>query len=344
MTRLQETIQSLCEIILSYGQSQPEQGSKESWRNLNIEALLKNSNREIFETLQTVINDSTRNYTDRQNLMDYFLFNYMKLKPLVDQPRPLSPTEIEGVSQDLKILIQVASNLLKTSHNNELTIVYDGKSEKLIGCTRGLLKRYTLSNSGQLIERLLLQPLSLTDYSEKSITSLIDRLINEHQQQFSEQKNEALKQENELLKQKNDALAQENEEMIKRVHRLEEEVKLLKYEKQELEEEKKSVYENKPKQEEEKQFLLDEIENLMSALARAKEEHERQLAELQSERNDLKQKVVELRYMTTPIIRGTLGHRATVGYHPFFNAGLGALLKEKSLDSTPETNSANHPD
>ncbi|CEK11195.1 alanine--tRNA ligase [Legionella hackeliae] len=178
MSRLQTIINSLAQVILDYGVSQ-------RLKTESLKVLLKKPHLEFIEALQTVINDGTKDYVKRLSLLNYLLFEIKQLKPLVDRDIPLREEERLLVQQHLQALIVNIQLLLRTSQSTEVPITYNKKEERIPGFMRGIMEGYYPCNSGHIIEKAFLKPLQLSDYEPATVSSFVEELLKEHQQEIA---------------------------------------------------------------------------------------------------------------------------------------------------------------
>ncbi|KTC84150.1 hypothetical protein [Legionella brunensis] len=259
MSRLQNVILSLCEVIISYSESQSKTN-----KTYSREELLKKSHLDFMESLQTIINEGTTIYVTRVSLLNYFHFEINRLKPLLEQNAPLSQEDTLIMQQHLQALILNVNKLLNTSQSSTVTINYRKKSEDIPGFIRGMAKGWTLCNSGQIIQDGFIAPLGLLEYSEKTVANFIDCLIKEHQLEVGmpllSRENGELKKEISTLKENNESLTEANLKLENDKQRMSEEIESLKLDTSTLKEEKGKL-------EKQYQDAHDEVERLRKEIA-----------------------------------------------------------------------------
>lgn len=173
MSRLQELIDKIVQIIVSYNETQTN-------TNTPPELYLNKSSEQMQAFLKPLIKEATIVYKTRESLLDYFLFVAKTIKPLADQKNSLTKPEEQHITEVLRLLLNTIKKLLTTSHSNTITIQYDNLTIQIPGFVRGAFSGYSLCNSGQVINRELSDILNMptNDYTAK--------LISDHQLPFLE--------------------------------------------------------------------------------------------------------------------------------------------------------------
>lgn len=169
MSKLQEFVGKIVQIIVSYNETQ-------TLKNQSTEVFTNKSPEELHKYLQKIITDATSVYETRRSLLEYFLFVVDTIKPLTDQNKPLSKSEQQIIFDTLSSFMNTIKLLLKTSHSNFIPVKYNKSIIQMPGFVRGMLKGYSLCNTGQVISQELPESLSQTSFDES-----LKNLISEHQ-------------------------------------------------------------------------------------------------------------------------------------------------------------------
>lgn len=167
MSRLQELINKLVQIIVSYNETQTN-------KTIPPESFSNKSPEELHQFLQKMITEATKVYKTRGSLLTYFLFVVDTIKPLVDRKTSLMESEQQSILQTLQSLLNTINLLLKTSHNIYISVSYDNSIIKIPGFIRGVISS-SLCNTGQIISR------ELADALNDSSKGYMDKLILDHQ-------------------------------------------------------------------------------------------------------------------------------------------------------------------
>lgn len=176
MSRLKKVIYSLCEILINYHKTQTA-------KTYSSEELLKPSYPQdrFIETLEILVEESTKIYKTRASLLNYFKYLLIELKPLVEKKEALSKDESLLIQGYLFDLIMNLSKLLQTPQTSSLLLNYSGRSELAAGFIRGF-SWGTLCHSGQLVKKMLIGPLQLpSELAPDKLGDFIQTLIDEHQ-------------------------------------------------------------------------------------------------------------------------------------------------------------------
>lgn len=239
MSRLQNLINSLIEVIVDYYETQTQ-------KDYSLEALLKMPNEELMSTLQTLINDATKVYKTRSNLLNYFFYEISTLKPVVDAPEPLNEIDCMAIHERLFKLITNIKTLLETSQSSTISVSYDNKSKDIYGFIRGAMGYWTLCNSGQLIQDKFINVLNLpVDNSVKTLNGFIVTMIDEHQTALQlpllTKENKQLKEENTALREVSTQTQEQVSELQKKIQDLQEQKNILENQLQSLKNEQEKM-------------------------------------------------------------------------------------------------------
>ena len=169
MSKLQEFVGKIVQIIVSYNQTQTS-------KTYPPEIFTNKSPPELNQFLQEIITEATRGYETRKPLLEYFLFVVNTIKPLTDQKKSLSQQEQQTISDTLPAFLNTLKILLETSHSQYISVKYNKTIVQVPGFIRGALKVYSLCNTGQIISRELAESISQTPFE-----NYFKKLILEHQ-------------------------------------------------------------------------------------------------------------------------------------------------------------------
>ncbi|ASQ45462.1 hypothetical protein [Legionella clemsonensis] len=252
---LQNVVHSLAQVILDYGESQDVKVEP-------LQTLLTKPHPNFIETLQTVINESTKSYAKRLSLLNYFLFEIKQLKPLIERQTPLDEEEQSLVQQHLQSLIMNVNTLLKTSQSSKISIKFDGNEEQIPGLVLPITQGWYPCKSGNMIDQIFLKPLHLQNFDVSSVAIFVKKLIMNHQQKVTIP---FLMKERDLLKETVTSLEKEKQQIKEEMLQLKEEKSQLIIENEQLTKEKRAIWE-------EQQVTLTEKTNLEKELSTLKKE------------------------------------------------------------------------
>lgn len=264
MSKLQEFIGKIVQIIISYNETQTA-------KNYSLESYINKSHQELNQFLQKIITEATRGYETRKPLLEYFLFVISTIKPLTDQNKSLSEPEQRTIATTLSAFMSTIQILLKTSHSQYISVKYNKEIVQVPGFIRGALKYYSLCNTGQIINRELSESLTQMPFE-----NYFEKLISEHQiplleferlgkavsegtteKEFMQEEIKKLASQNEQQEREIARLTKNNQELADKLERIKTEIELK---------------EKQPRPEvEENNHLRKQLEELKAELLSAKE-------------------------------------------------------------------------
>ncbi|WED43832.1 hypothetical protein [Legionella cardiaca] len=332
MSRLQRVVDSLCQIILAYGETQ-------GVKKFSLDEVLKKPHQELKECLQSTINSSTQGWSARGNLLDYLLFEIDVLRPLTARNAPLNSDELLIVESHLTKLIITLHTLLKTSQSVVYSIKYNGKQEDLKGLVRGMSKAWSYTNAGQVIRENFIEPL-FKEFKEETAADFIAHLIKKHQMELENvslkkeiiqitEVNKQLESTVKQLEEGNHALEAEKSKFSTEVEKLstenfelQQQIKLLEAEKQKA----SDAGEENIALKDEKSKLSSEVEKLSTENLKLQQ----QIKLLETEKQKALDEVerVKRQALMRDMHSKTFMPFANRGYSPFWATGLASLLPQ----------------